>query len=125
LEDLPDATAFALEAQEPPAPAAKKPREAPPGEVLYTRLEADRRERCEAAGVAFVSSRWPYARQNKELGPIAKLPEGHEEQERFAAAWVAYCADPLALTREPPFSLDYFWRMRSRYEGRAVLAVVP
>lgn len=101
---------------------ARKPRTQPPGEALYARLEESRQKTCEEHGVPFVPSRWAFSRQNRELGPIARLPEGHEEQERFAAAWDAFTEDPVALTREPPFSLDWFWKCRSRYEGRAVQA---
>lgn len=112
--------AFALEAQ---APAAKRPREAPPGEVLYARLETIRGAECEAAGVPFVPSRWAYSRQNRDLGPIARLPDGHEEQVRFQAAWGAFLEDPQARELDEPFSLSFFWRMRSRYEGRGLKAV--
>lgn len=121
-DDLPNATAFALEAQEPPTPAAKKSREIPPGEVLYMRLEDSRKAECTRAGVPFVPSRWPFSRQNKDLGSIARLPDGHEEQKRFQAAWVAFLEDPQARDLDEPFSLSFFWRMRSRYEGRGLRA---
>lgn len=119
-DDMPDATAFALEAQEPPGPPAKKPREVPPGEVLYMRLEDIRKAECIRVGVPFVPSRWPFSRQNKDLGPIARRPDGHEEKERFEAAWGAFLEDPGAKDLDEPFSLNYFWKMRSRYEGRAL-----
>lgn len=122
-DDLPDSSAFALEAQEPPGPPAKKPRETPPGEVLYVRLESSRRAECGRADVPFVPSRWAYSRQNKDLGPIAKLPDGHEDKARFEAAWGAFCDDPDAAGLDEPFSLSFFWKMRSRYEGRGLKAV--
>lgn len=136
-DDLPDATDDAqpmpereplvLEAQEGPQSArgaTKKPASAPqPGLVLYERLEANRAVLCEEAGVPFVPSRWAFSRQNKELGPIARLPDGHEDKARLEAAWGAYAEDPLALTREPAFSLDWFWKCRSRYEGRGLRLV--
>lgn len=125
-EEVADRTALVLVAQEwPQKPASAteaKPRPPQPGLVLYERLEAARASLCEEHGVPFVPSRWAYSRQNRGLGPIARLPEGHEEQVRFAAAWDAFAEDPVALTREPPFSLDWFWKCRSRYEGRAVQA---
>lgn len=115
-----DTRPFALEIQ---APETTKPREAPPGEVLYARLEFVRESECKAAGLPFVPSRWAYSRQNKDLGPIAKLPDGHDEQRRFQAAWVAFLEDPQARDLDEPFSLSFFWRMRSRYEGRGLKAV--
>lgn len=122
-DGLPDATAFALEAQEPPSKPPKAERTPSVGEALYAELEAIRAQNCEHLGVPFVPSRWAYSRQNKDLGPIARLPAGHEEKVRFGAAWETFMDDPTARDLDEPFALSFFWKCRSRYEGRALKAM--
>lgn len=126
-EELPDATedaqevrpALVLEAQQPEKPGRRQSA----GEALYARLEARRQEACRIDGVPFVESRWAHGRQNRELGPLAKAEKADAEGEtwkRFVGAWLAFMEDDEAAKLDVPYSLDYFWRMRSRYEGRAL-----
>lgn len=126
-EELPDATedaqevrpALVLEAQQPEKPGRRQSA----GEALYARLEARRQEACRIDGVPFVESRWAHSRQNRELGPLAKTEKADAEGEtwkRFVGAWLAFMEDDEAAKLDVPYSLDYFWRMRSRYEGRAL-----
>lgn len=123
-DDLPDATEAAHEVCDarPPlileAQVATAPTRTPSaGEALYSTIEFIRKEECERHGLPFIPSRWAYSRQNKDLGPVAKLPKGHEDKVRFEAAWLAFLADPKALELDEPLSLAFFWKMRSRYEG--------
>lgn len=126
-DELPDATedaqevrpALVLEAQQPEKPGRRQSA----GEALYARLEARRQEVCSIDGVPFVESRWAHGRQNRELGPLAKAEKADAEGEtwkRFVGAWLAFMEDDEAAKLDVPYSLDYFWRMRSRYEGRAL-----
>lgn len=103
-----------------PTEAVPKERPKAPALALYDNLEASRAQQCKDKGVPFVPSRWDFGRQQKQLGPVAKSTP--EERERFEAAWGAYCEDPIALDREPAFSLEWFLKSRSRYEGRALKA---
>jgi hypothetical protein len=114
-----EAEPFALE----PQASGKKPRNKPPGERLYERLEARRREACEGAGLPFIESKWPHGRQNRDLGPIARLEESKpEEFERFKLAFFEFLDDPNAREADVPWPLDWFWKARARYEGRALKA---
>lgn len=103
-----------------PQTAGPKPRPKQPEFVLYENLETAREEQCQKHGVGFVPSRWPAGRVLKQLGPHVKATP--EARARFGGAIDAYFEDPIALTREPPFSLEYFLKCLSRYEGRAVQA---
>jgi hypothetical protein len=101
-----------------PQVAGKKPRSKRAEFELYERLEASRARCCEDKGLVFVPSRWDGGRIPKALGGVVKGTD--EERDIFEAGWNAYCEDPIALTREPAFSLEWFMKYRSRYEGRAL-----
>lgn len=127
--DLPDATDEAEELPARPtlelvAPVAgKAPRKAPPGEVLYAKLEDRRGKACAEAGVPFIPSRWAFSRMNRELAPIARLEaENPAAYERFRGAWLEFITDPAARDADEPFPLAWFLKNRGRYEGRALKA---
>jgi hypothetical protein len=129
-DDLPDAADDAQPvAEERPTlvlhvqPAEKKPRAPAPGVALYARLEDRRQKACTEDVVPYVPSRWAFSRQNRELGPIAKAETSNpEEWERFRGAWQEFVDDPESRNLDVPYSLDWFMRCRSRYEGRALKA---
>jgi hypothetical protein len=128
-DDLPDATdAQPVTEERPPLvlhvqPAEKKPRAPAPGVALYARLEDRRQKACTEDVVPYVPSRWAFSRQNRELGPIAKAETSNpEEWERFRGAWQEFVDDPESRNLDVPYSLDWFMRCRSRYEGRALKA---
>lgn len=114
-----------------PKPEAKKPRRLSAGEDLYQQVQAVRQQQCEKAGVAFVPDRWPEARQNKELGPVAKVPPGAavdaegktEEFNRFTRAFAEFLADAKFADRGWPLSLFMHGSVRSRYEQQALMGV--
>lgn len=134
-EDLPDATADAVEVPErpalellpsppdvpeKPAKSEKKLRAPSKAEALVARLEDDRRKACDEAGVSFVPQGWGAARINSQLGAVAKADEA--EQERFAAAWDAYRADNRNAAKDPPYCMGFFLASRSTWESRALRA---
>jgi hypothetical protein len=104
-----------------PQPVAKPTRKQSVGEALYARLEDRREKACTEDGVPFVPSRWPFSRQNRDLGPIARAEtDAPAEFERFRAAWLEFVSDPATRDLDVPYSLDWFWKCRSRYEGKAL-----
>jgi hypothetical protein len=131
-EELPDMKAEAEEvrpelelvAQEAEPPGrVRKQRTPSKAEVLYAKFEEGRAVLCREAGVTFIPSRWPFARVNKLLKPLAAEVEASEEAKALLRdAFDAYGEDPDGRTREPPFSLEWFLRCRSKYEGRALKA---
>jgi hypothetical protein len=110
---------FELVAQTP----GKPPRRLSAGEELFGRLERRRQVLCESEGLPFVPSRWPAARINREFGPVAKLEKANgEDWQRFRGAWNAFIEDPEAAKLDVPYAMDWFWKCRSRYEGRGLKA---
>jgi hypothetical protein len=114
-----------------PKPAEKKPRRLSAAEDLYLQVQAVREQRCEKAGVPYVPDRWPEARQNKDLGPVAKVPPGAavdadgrtEEFQRFNRAFAEYLGDEKHAPKGWPLSLFMSGGVRSRYEQQALMGV--
>lgn len=129
-DDIPQAAEEDVhEADERPAlvlveQKSEKPTRKPSAaEALFERLERRRRILCEDEKLAFIPARWPAARINRDLGPVARAEKaGGEDWERFRGAWGEFIEDPEAAHLDVPYSLDWFWKCRSRYEGKALKA---
>lgn len=105
--------ALVLVAQKPEK-AARKPSKA---EELYANFQAQRRERCEEAGVHWLDDGWKPQRVNAALGPLVRLDEAGKQS--VADGWEAYLADDAGAVKDPPWSLGYFLASRSSWESRA------
>lgn len=106
---------FALELQKP----GKRPRKQSAAEVVFEKMEARRKERCEELGEPFVREHWDGARINAALGKVAKDTES--AQALFTSAWGLYLADDGNRVRKPAWSLAFFMTagVRARYETDA------
>lgn len=140
-EDLPDATADAVEvpeAQRPvsdtvrPAlvlapcpdgedePAEKKTRKPSKAESLYFGLEEDREGACKAAGVPFIPLAWAPARINKQLGTMARAVG--PDAAALNAAFEAFLDDPRGANFNPPWDLGMFIARLAEYKSKAMRA---
>lgn len=127
VDDLPDATDAAEEVSDRPAlvlvaPVVEKPTRKPSaGEALFARLEASRQDACRVREVPFLPSNWAHSRINRDLGPIARMEASEPAAfQRFRAAWQAFVEDEVPAQADVPYALNWFWKCRDRYEGRAL-----
>jgi hypothetical protein len=110
-------------------PKPRAPRKPSAAEALYLQIQEARQARCEAAGVPFTPDRWDNARQNKALGPIAKVAPGtavdteglSEDQRRFNLAFTGFLGDDRHMPKGWPLSLFMSGGVRSRYEQQALM----
>lgn len=110
-------------------PKPRAPRKPSAAEALYLQIQEARQARCEAAGVPFTPDRWDNARQNKALGPIAKVAPGtavdaeglSEDQRRFNLAFTGFLGDDRHMSKGWPLSLFMSGGVRSRYEQQALM----
>jgi hypothetical protein len=110
-------------------PKPRAPRKPSAAEALYLQIQEARQARCESAGVPFTPDRWDNARQNKALGPIAKVapgtpldPDGlSEDQRRFNLAFTGFLGDDRHMSKGWPLSLFMSGGVRSRYEQQALM----
>jgi hypothetical protein len=123
---LPDATEHAEEVREElvlTSPrAGRKQREPSKAERLYRKFQDLRLARCAEAGVPALDEDWAPARQNKALGPFARLEPGSEEADLLEAAWEQYLADDGMAAKDVPWGLGFFLASLATWKGRALKA---
>lgn len=113
-----------------PQPKQRAPRKPSDAELLYQQVQEVRRQQCEKAGVPFTPDYMPEARQNKELGPVVRVPPGAEVDEkgrteafrRFTDAFAEYLSDDFHRAKGWPLALFLTGTVRARYEQTAALA---
>lgn len=112
-----------------PQPKQRAPRKPSDAELLYQQVQEVRRQQCEKAGVPFTPDYMPEARQNKELGPVVRVPPGAEVDEkgrteafrRFTDAFAEYLSDDFHRAKGWPLALFLTGTVRARYEQAAAL----
>lgn len=112
-----------------PQPKQRAPRKPSAAEELYQQVQEVRRQQCEKAGVPFTPDYMPEARQNKELGPVVRVPPGAEVDaegrteafRRFSAAFAEYLSDDYHRAKGWPLALFLTGTVRARYEQAAAL----
>lgn len=112
-----------------PQPKQRAPRKPSAAEELYQQVQEVRRQQCEKAGVPFTPDYMPEARQNKELGPVVRVPVGAEVDaegrpaafRRFSAAFAEYLSDDFHRAKGWPLALFLTGTVRARYEQAAAL----
>lgn len=120
-EDAPTRPPLVLEpspSDAPPEEPKKRERRLSAAEELYAAIQRARRVRCEDTAEPFVEDRWDNARQNKNLGPVAK--GSAEERKRFEGAFGEFLADEQWKPKGWPLSLFMSGAVRSRYEKQAL-----
>lgn len=113
-----------------PQPKQRAPRKPSAAEELYQQVQEVRRQQCEKAGVPFTPDYMPEARQNKDLGPVVRVPPGAEVDaegrteafRRFSAAFAEYLSDDFHRAKGWPLALFLTGTVRARYEQAAALA---
>lgn len=112
-----------------PQPKQRAPRKPSAAEELYQQVQEVRRQQCEKAGVPFTPDYMPEARQNKDLGPVVRVPPGAEVDaegrteafRRFGAAFAEYLSDDFHRAKGWPLALFLTGTVRARYEQAAAL----
>lgn len=112
-----------------PQPKQRAPRKPSAAEELYQQVQEVRRQQCEKAGVPYTPDYMSEARQNKELGPVVRVPPGAEVDEegrpeafrRFGAAFGEYLSDERHKDKGWPLALFLTGTVRARYEQAAAL----
>lgn len=126
----PEGQAALFDEPKPPPPKQRAPRKPSDAELLYQQVQEVRRQQCEKAGVPFTPDYMPEARQNKELGPVVRVPPGAEVDEkgrteafrRFTDAFAEYLSDDFHRAKGWPLALFLTGTVRARYEQAAALA---
>lgn len=112
-----------------PQPKQRAPRKPSAAEQLYQQVQTVRQQQCLKAGVPFTPDYMPEARQNKDLGPVVRVPPGAPVDEegrpeafrRFEAAFAEYLSDDFHAAKGWPLALFLTGTVRARYEQAAAL----